>query len=151
MNTALTDTIQRDMLIRAPKERVYAALTDPELLPKWFPDAVDGRITPGEKPVFDFGEYGKARVHIVATDPHHYFAYRWLPGTIMPGESLSDPLEHTSTLVEFRLEDAPEGTMLHLLESGFSAFPAELWEKALGENSGGWDFMLDRLAKFATT
>jgi uncharacterized protein YndB with AHSA1/START domain len=146
--TNMRDTIEREILIRAPVERVYSAIAEPEQIVRWFPDRMEGKLTPGERPTFDFGEYGKASVYIVAAEPHHYFAYRWIPG----GDSLApsgDVLQHANTLVEFRLEKVAEGTKLRLSESGFAALPAEVYEKSLKENSEGWNFMLDRLLKLA--
>jgi uncharacterized protein YndB with AHSA1/START domain len=47
MSTALQDAINKEIQISAPRERVYAALTDPSQLSQWFPDAVEGEIKPG--------------------------------------------------------------------------------------------------------
>ena len=44
MKTSLQDTIVREVLVQAPRERVYAALTDAGQLAQWFPDAVEGEI-----------------------------------------------------------------------------------------------------------
>ena len=85
MSTTLQDTINNEIVIGAPRERVYAAITDPDQLAQWFPDAVEGEIKPGARPVFDFGEYGRHSAYVVATDPHSYVAYRWIPGSISQG------------------------------------------------------------------
>ena len=151
MNSTLQDTIEREMVIRAPKERVYNAIADETQIVQWFPDSMEGKLTPGERPVFDFGEYGKAPIYVVAADPHHYFAYKWLPGAnYMPEGIEGDVLRVPHTLVEFRLEDVPDGTRLRLKESGFAGLPPEVYEVAIKDNSGGWDYMLDRLNKFAS-
>jgi len=52
-----------------------------------------------------------------------------------------------NTLVEFRLEPSGTGTSVRLIESGFAALPTEMGESSLKDNSGGWDYMLDRLGK----
>jgi uncharacterized protein YndB with AHSA1/START domain len=146
----MRDTIEREIIIRAPIERVYRAIADPEQIVRWFPDAIEGDLSPGERPVLDFGQYGKASVYIVAAERNHYFAFRWIPG----GDSLApsgDVLQHPNTLVEFRLESTAEGTKLRLIESGFASLPAEFYEKAFKENSEGWDYMLDRLVKYSET
>ncbi|HEY0867227.1 MAG TPA: SRPBCC family protein [Fimbriimonas sp.] len=144
----MRDTIEREIIIRAPVERVYNAIAEPEQIVRWFPDAIEGRLKPGERPTLDFGEYGKSSIYVEAAEPHHYFAYRWRPGS----DSLDtggDVLQQPNTLVEFRLEPVAEGTRLKLTESGFASLPAEVYEKAFKDNNEGWDYMLDRLAKYA--
>jgi hypothetical protein len=37
-----------------------------------------------------------------------------------------------------------------MVESGFASLPAEVAEKSLKQNSGGWDYMLGRLEKHFT-
>jgi len=144
MNMTIQDTIQRELVLRAPKERVFNAIADPTQIVKWFPDKVEGKLAKGEKSVFDFTDYGRVAIHVVASDPHDYFAYRWVPSV---GASENDPLQQANTLVEFRLEDVPEGTRLKLTESGFASLPKEVIEKSLSDNNEGWDFMMARLEK----
>jgi uncharacterized protein YndB with AHSA1/START domain len=145
MNTAIQDTIQREIVLRAPKQRVFEAITDPTKIINWFPDRVEGTLKKGEQSVFDFTDFGKVALHVVASDPHDYFAYRWVPSV---GASEEDPLKQANTLVEFRLEDVAEGTMLKLTESGFASLPKEVIEKSLSDNNEGWDMMIARLEKY---
>lgn len=145
MNTAVQDSILREIVLKAPKERVFRAITDPDQIVKWFPDGIEGKLEKGERPVFDFGDYGKVAIYVVASDPNDYFAYRWVPSV---GASEDDPLKHPNTLVEFHLQDAPEGTRLRLVETGFAALPAEVIEKSFKDNNEGWDYMLPRLEKY---
>jgi hypothetical protein len=42
------------------------------------------------------------------------------------------------TLVEFRLEPTPSGTLLILTESGFDRIPAHRRDQAFRMNEGGW-------------
>jgi uncharacterized protein YndB with AHSA1/START domain len=144
----IQDSIQRQITIRAPKERVYSAITDPKQIVSWFPDAIDGTREVGSTPTIDFGKEYVFQILVVAANPHDYFAYRWVPanadGTV---GFKGDVLEFPNTLVEFRLADDPKGTALTLTESGFSTLPKEVAENQLKENSGGWDYMLDRLEK----
>jgi uncharacterized protein YndB with AHSA1/START domain len=133
------------MVLRAPRERVFQAIADPKQIVKWFPDRIEGKLDKGERPVFDFGDYGKVAIYVVASDPHDYFAYRWVPSV---GASEADPLKQANTLVEFHLEDAPEGTRLKLTESGFASLPKGVLEKSFKDNNEGWDAMLPRLEKY---
>lgn len=144
----MQDVIEREIVVRAPKEKVFEAITKPERLAVWFPDAVEGKVAEGERPIFDFGEYHKTQIYIVAVQPFDYFAYRWALWTLFRGQDfLGDPLEHPNTLVEFHLEATGEGTRVKVRESGFAAMPAEHVAEAFKENTSGWEYMMNRLEK----
>jgi uncharacterized protein YndB with AHSA1/START domain len=149
MNATMQDTIEREITVRASKERVYNAIKDPAQIVVWFPDKVEGTMEVGDTPIFDFGDYGKSRVYIAAADPYDYFAYRWIPGHIdFPKGFLGDVLSEPNTLVEFRLTEVPGGTMVKLKESGFASLPPPMDAKKFEENNGGWDIMMDLLGKY---
>jgi uncharacterized protein YndB with AHSA1/START domain len=140
----MQDSIQREIIIKAPKERVYAAIADPAQIITWFPDSVDGGLAKGDKPFLHFGEHDKTQIYVVATQPHDYFAYRWVPGgNTFDGDIASVP----TTLVEFRITEVDGATTVTLTESGFASLPADIIEASFKQNSGGWDFMMGRLEK----
>ena len=139
----MQDIIQREILIQASQEAIYQAIADPDQVVKWFPETLEGEYKPDSQPIFGFGDHGKSRVYIVAAKPHTYFAYRWVPGT----NQLTEDIQSVpNTLVEFIIPAANEGVCtVTLKETGFAALPAPMGEDAIKQNSGGWDFMLDRL------
>jgi len=142
----MQNTIQREIMINASKERVYEAIANPEQVTKWFPETIEGDYKVGENPIFGFGDHGRNQVCIVAAQPHEYFAYRWVPGA---NNFLGDVLTVPNTLVEFRIAQQDDGACkVTLTESGFADLPAEMMEAAFRQNSGGWDFMLDRFKKY---
>jgi uncharacterized protein YndB with AHSA1/START domain len=142
----MQDFIQREIIMNASKERIYAAIATPELLVKWFPETIKGEYKVGERPIFGFGAHGENQVYIVAASPHEYFAYRWVPGA---NHFLGDVLKVPNTLVEFRIAEQPNGRCkVTLKESGFNSLPSELMEAAFKQNSGGWEFMLGRLVSY---
>ena len=144
----IQDSIERQITIQAPKERVYRAITDPEQMVSWFPDAINGTLEVGATPTISFGKDTVYQIYVVAANPHEYFAYRWVPGNADGTDGFTgDVLAVPNTLVEFRLADDPKGTALTLTESGFSTLPKEVAENKFEENSGGWDYMLGRLGK----
>jgi uncharacterized protein YndB with AHSA1/START domain len=152
METTLRDTIVREITIAAPRERVFAALSRAEELANWFPDAVEGTLAVGERPVFDFGEYGRHSVYVEAMAEPSYLAYRWIPGAIyVPQGFIGDVLKEPHTLCEFHLEEVPEGTRVRLVESGFASLPSEFYAKSVEENEGGWDVMIYRLKTYIET
>jgi uncharacterized protein YndB with AHSA1/START domain len=142
MNMTMQDTIERTLTVNAPMERVYRALTAE--LTNWFPKAIEGTVAAGQTVVFDFGKHGKCTTHIVAANPHDYFAYRWIPGVAFEGDIYARP----NTLVEFRLREVDGGTEVNLVESGFASLPKEDYEMAFKNNSEGWDEELGNLVKY---
>ena len=149
MNSAIQDTIEKEIVVRASKERVYAALTTPEQFVKWFAIGVEGKFDTGERPVLDFGEFGKFKIFVVAADPFDYFAYRCVPGSIYcPKGFLDDVLQEPNTLVEFTLESVDGGTRIRVKESGIASLPAEVIEETLKGNDAGWTFMIGRLEEY---
>jgi uncharacterized protein YndB with AHSA1/START domain len=147
----IQDVIEREVTIRASKQRVFKAVSDPAQLVAWFPDKVEGAIRLDSRAVFDFGDGYRFQVLIVALEPDDYFAYRWVPanqeGTV---GFVEDVLSRPNTLVEFRLEEISDGTRVRLRESGFSTLPTEVMEQAVLSNSKGWDTMLGRLETYFT-
>lgn len=140
----MQDVIQREITVKATKESVYAAITDPTQIISWFPDAVVGSFEVGAQPVLSFDGYGKSRIYIADAKPFKYFAYRWIPGD---SEVVDDVTCVPNTLVEFMIEEMGEETKVTLKESGFAALPADDAEEKLKMNVGGWEYMMDRLEK----
>ena len=139
----MQDAINREITINASKERIYEAISNPERVIKWFPTTLEGDYSVGSQPIFGFGEHGRNQIYVVAARPYEYFAYRWVPGA---SHYLGDVLAVPNTLVEFNITElTDDACKVTLTESGFSSLPTELMEEAFNQNSGGWDFMLNRL------
>lgn len=149
MKSAIQDSIEKEIVLRASKERVCAALTTPDQLAKWFPIGVEGKVETGERPIFDFGDYGKLRMYVVAASPNDYLAYRCVDGSsYSPQGFLGDVLQEPNTLVEFTLESVDGGTKVHLKESGFASLPLEVIEQSIHGNTEGWSYMIGRLEEY---
>lgn len=142
----MQDVITRKIMVKAKKERVYEALTDPKQVVCWFPDAIEeGTLEVGQQPVLIFGkENHKSRIYVEKAVPCSYFSYRWVPGGT---GTLENVLTVPNTLVEFFIEEEAAGTKITVKESGFSSLPAEMAEKSFNQNSGGWEYMMNRLLK----
>jgi uncharacterized protein YndB with AHSA1/START domain len=143
------DRIEREITIAAPVERVWAVLTEPEHVGKWFgqgpPAPID--LRPGGIMRLDHGQYGQFPTRIEKVDPPHYFAYRWASG--YPGQEATGD---NSTLVEFTLTPDGDGTRLYLVESGFATLdlPEETRATASYEShSGGWTEVLATMREHA--
>src|SRR5215831_10102398 len=139
MATTTTDRIERQIQLRHPRARVWRALTDFKEFNAWFgvsfnePFKAGGRLQ--GKITHKGYEHMAMDVVIERMEPERKFAWRWHPGASAPGESFE---QEPMTLVEFTLEDAPGGTLLKVVETGFDAIPIARRAKALKENEGGW-------------
>ena len=78
-------------------------------------------------------------------DPERYFSFRWIPYGI---DAEADPENEPTTLVEFTLKAAPEGTELTIVESGFDRVPAHRRKRAFLMNEGGWAAQAENIKKY---
>ncbi|MCU1550438.1 MAG: uncharacterized protein JWR36_998 [Glaciihabitans sp.] len=137
-------TVRRTISIAAPIEKVWAAITQAELITQWFGQgAVLDEVVAGAGGVFSFDGYGDFPVRIEELDPPRMIAYRWGNDNARAIDPL-DP-DH-STVFRFTLEPIEGGTQLTVVESGFAtlADPAASMES----NRGGWDSELDELVAY---
>jgi uncharacterized protein YndB with AHSA1/START domain len=144
MSEQMQDSIVKEIILKATQEQVYRAIATPEGIVSWFPQSIEGSLAIGSQPIFDFGEDGRNQVYIQDAQPYSYFSFRWVPGS---SHFLGDVLSQAHTLVEFLLEPTDQGTKVVLKESGFSTLPAEHMRQALNDNTGGWEYMMNRLTK----
>jgi uncharacterized protein YndB with AHSA1/START domain len=140
----MQDAIIKEITVKAPKERVYSAITDPKQIIMWFPDGVEGQLEVGQQPKLIFEGHGKTSIYVAAAEPYEYFAFRWVPGG---ANTVDDVLAVQTTLIEFRIEETGDGTKITVKESGFAAFPADFAVRAIKEDSDGWEYMMGRLEK----
>ena len=143
-----SDRIEKKVLLRAPKARVWRALTNADEFGTWFRVAMEGP--------FEVGRVAKGRIthpgyeHLVMEvtvermDPEDVFAFRWHPYAIDPAVDYS---KEPTTLVEFRLEAAPGGTMLTVVESGFDRIPASRRAEAFRMNDEGWSAQVENIRR----
>lgn len=143
-----TDRIEKQILLRAPLARVWRSLTEPAEFSAWFGAQLDTPFTPGARvrgPMTgksSCASSAHASGHpfvlefvVERVEPKRHFSFRWHPYAIDPKADLS---REPSTLVEFHLEEVPEGTRLVVTESGFDALPPERRDLAFRMNEGGW-------------
>jgi uncharacterized protein YndB with AHSA1/START domain len=143
-----TDRIEREVVIGAPIERVWSALTEPKSVSAWFSNHEDVTIDlrPGGVMTLSHGDYGTFQTVIVSVSPPHVFSFRW-------ASAHPDVLatEENSTLVEFTLKATPEGTVLRVVESGFDELeiPADRVAHAGYEShSEGWTEVIAVFAEY---
>ncbi|MFO0592883.1 MAG: SRPBCC family protein [Polyangiaceae bacterium] len=144
-----TDRIEKKKLLRAPRARVFRALTDAQEFGAWFRVKLEGEMVPGAhvrgqitSPGF---EHLTMQMWVEALEPESRFAFRWHPYALDPNVDYS---KEPTTLVEFTLFDEGGGTLLTIVESGFDAIPAARRAKAFEMNSEGWAIQSDRIERY---
>ena len=144
-----TDRIEREIVLSAPRERVWRALTDVRQFNEWFGVTLTSPFAPGAEvkgQITNRGyEHLTMTLWVETMEPERYFAFRWHPYAVEAGVDYS---AEPTTLVSFTLEDVAGGTRLTIVESGFDAIPASRRAKAFSMNSAGWDGQVKNIQKF---
>lgn len=149
MTATAMNKIEKQIVIRAPRERVWRAITNIAEFSKWFQVESKDAFAPG------------ARVHMISThescpgesfyvfveemDAPCKFSWRWHPGRKEAGVDYHD---EPTTLVVFLLEEAQGGTLLTITESGFDQISLTRRAAVLKQNTGGWEFMVKQIASY---
>jgi uncharacterized protein YndB with AHSA1/START domain len=160
MSTAVSDKIEKAVLLRAPLSRVWQALTDAHEFGQWFgvtfdgtfksgspvtgritPTTVDAEVAAMQKPY----EGMRFEMVIDRIEPKTWFSFRWHPGAVDPKIDYSaEPM----TLVAFTLQEVPSGVMLKLTESGFDKVPLNRRAAAFTGNEDGWTKQMTLIQKY---
>lgn len=140
------DTIEREITIEAPVERVWSLITEPEHIAGWFGDGgAEVDLQPGGAMALTWSKHGTVLCEVVAVEAPRRFAYRWVPGGI------NVPItQENSTVVEFTLAPQGDGTLLRVVESGFAALTGDR-EKTRAGNVEGWQAELGDLVEYAAS
>ncbi|TAN01691.1 MAG: vanillate O-demethylase oxidoreductase VanB [Rhodanobacteraceae bacterium] len=159
MNTN-TDRIEKQVLLQAPRERVWRALSEAEQFGTWFGVAFDGPFVEGERltgtitPTQVDAEVAAMQTPYAGTpfewfvekiEPMQRIAFRWHPFGI---DKTIDYSHEPMTLIVFELHEATNGILLTVTESGFDQLPPERRAKAFAANEGGWTHQMKLISKY---
>jgi uncharacterized protein YndB with AHSA1/START domain len=157
---ANTDRIEKRVHLRAPRERVWRAISNADEFGTWFgvefdaPFAAGAKITGRIVPTKVDAEVAKMQephsgmncdITVERIEPMSLFSFRWHPYAIEPGADYSS---EPTTLVEFRLEEAADGTLLTISESGFDRIPLARRAEAFASNDEGWTIQTTLIGKY---
>jgi uncharacterized protein YndB with AHSA1/START domain len=134
--------IENQTVIRAPRSRVWKALTTPSEFGTWFRatlSAQEFRVGESINGVSTYpGSEGKGfALEIVEKKPESRFSWRWWPGASAP--------EEPKTTVIFELEEVEGGTRVKVTETGFDQMSLERRAKSFEGNSKGWAIQMQNL------
>ena len=142
------DSIVRETVVAAPVQRVWEVLTQAEYVGRWFgADKAELDLRPGGSFVMTWAEHGVGlarveRVEEPTPSRPGLLSFRW---ALEPGV---EPKPGEETLVEFTLAEKGDGTLLKVVESGFSTLdrPADKQEWHRERNVDGWRQVLEAVA-----
>jgi uncharacterized protein YndB with AHSA1/START domain len=155
-----TDRIEKKAMLRAPRERVWHAISDSKQFGSWFGVAFDGPFVANKRMIGKIApttvdpEVAKLQephtgmafeFAVDRIEPQRIFSFRWHPYAVEKGVDYS---KEPSTLVVFELEEVSGGTMLTVTESGFDQIPIERRAKAFAANDGGWSHQMKLIEKY---
>lgn len=143
----MKDCIEKTIVLNAPIERVWAALTDYREFSAWFRVDLEGPFAVGEvsSGLTTHPGYEGMRFWLrpEQMDEPACFRFIWpLDEKVSP----DDPgVADQCTTVEFRLERNGDGTRLAMKESGFASLPDDTGPQMLKRNEGGWEFQMNNI------
>ena len=145
------DRFERTIEVRAPRARVWQAISNARDFAAWFGLGAGlelrGELAPGAEIVGVWDVDGRPVEELFftveAVEPGRRLAFRWVPYEVPAGE---DPRRHPTTRIELTLEDTADGTRLTVVEAGFAALPADKQYKR-DQNAQGWAVQVEAIAR----
>lgn len=148
MATNQTDRIEKKVVLKATRSRVWRALADSKEFGAWFGASFTRSFAPGatvQGTITTKGYEGfKFEITIDRMEPERFLSLRWHPYAVDPKIDYSG---ETPTLVAFELEEVPGGTQLKVVESGFDRIPAARRAEAFRKNDEGWGIQLKNIER----
>jgi uncharacterized protein YndB with AHSA1/START domain len=154
------DRIEKKILLRAPHERVWRAVSDARQFGSWFGAEFDGPFADGARltgvivPTSVDAEVAKLQAPhagksfeftVERIEPMRRCSFRWHPFAVEPGVDYS---REPTTLIVFALEPVAGEALLTITESGFDRIPVKRRAKAFAANDGGWEHQTRLIEKY---
>lgn len=122
--------IQLVQFIEQSPAEVWRALTEPDLVAKWWAKG-DVRPVVGHRFTLDMGKWGQQPCRVIAVEPQRLIAYTFAEGSL-------------DTTVTWRIEAEGSGTRLSLEHKGFD-LDSPMGRTALEGMGQGWPGVLKRI------
>jgi uncharacterized protein YndB with AHSA1/START domain len=134
-------TITRTIEIAAPRQRVWDALTTPELLSQWLGQEAVFEPKVGAKGSYSWSDWGRFPLIVEQVEEPSRLAVRWARS---PDGELT---ESTSTVAHYQLDEIDGGTLLTVVETGFELLDGNQ-QTSFEDNTKGWAEELGELKVF---
>jgi uncharacterized protein YndB with AHSA1/START domain len=151
MTVTSTDRIEKKVLLRAPRARVWQAVADARAFGEWFGVELQGPFAPGARlwgrithPGYEHVPFD---ISVESVEPERRISWRWHPNAVEAGVDYS---AEPTTLVVFELQEVDGGTLLTVVESGFDAIPAARRAEAYRGNEEGWAQQMEAIDRYVT-
>jgi len=148
-DTKSTDRIEKRVVLRATRARVWRALTNAAEFSTWFRVTLEGAFSEGSpvrgRLAIPGYEHVTLEMLIERIDPERYFSYRWHPYAVDRAVNYS---AEPTTLVEFTLEETDGSTAVTIVESGFDRIPLARRTEAFRMNDQGWAGQIKHLERY---
>ena len=136
-----TDAIERSVTVSQPIARVWEALTRADHLARWFGDSAEIDLRTGGAIKLGWSEYASEIEGVIdEVVPPTRFSFSWAAHIAGDGSTWS-------TKVTFDLTEEDGNTTVTVVETGFAALPADIYETRLTENTDGWEHELADLQR----
>lgn len=136
MSPAPTESISFDVDLHHAPEKVWRALTEPELLAEWLLPTLGFKLERGAAFTLQTQPYpgwdGTVNCRVLEIEPHRRLSYAWVVGDM-----------ELDTVVTFTLEPTATGTHLSIVQSGFK--PTQ--KQNAGGARYGWKMMGGKLVE----
>jgi len=137
-----TFSVSRTVHVRVPRDEVWAAITQPERIAEWFGDSATlPGLAVGTEGTLHWDDDGDFAFVVTAVVEDFLFEFRWAKDPETPVR------DDTATTVRFTLADAPAGTVITVVESGFELVAGDDAARLehLRGNREGWELEIDQL------
>jgi uncharacterized protein YndB with AHSA1/START domain len=152
MTDVVTDRIEKRILMRAPRGRVWRALSDAREFGEWFRVNFEGAsFSPGANVrghiTYPGYQHLAMEMWIERMEPERLLSFRWHPYAVDPHADYSS---EPTTLVVFELREVAGGTELTVVESGFDRIPLARRAEAFRMNDGGWTEQVQNIDRYVS-
>ncbi|HYA59259.1 MAG TPA: SRPBCC family protein [Burkholderiaceae bacterium] len=152
--------IEKKILLHAPLDRVWGAISQAQRFGAWFGAEFDGTFVAGARLIATIAPtkvdlevarsqapYAGRTLEFVVDriEPMRRFSFRWHPFAVEPD---IDYAKEPTTVVQFELAEVPGGTMLTIAESGFERLPFARRDKAFAAHDQGWEAQTGLIEKY---
>jgi uncharacterized protein YndB with AHSA1/START domain len=126
------NSIEAEQFIARPPAAVWRALTEPELMARWWV-AADIRPVVGHRFTMDMGSWGPQPCEVLEVEPEKLLRYTFAEGSL-------------DSTITWRLEAEGAGTRLFLVHDGFDT-ETPAGREALRGMGNGWPGLLRRIER----